>query len=80
MYIKSWNVYDEETKGSLTFKEVKTRFCTEKDFNNKEGSISSSKFLKTDSFSERAIYLYGNSFKCVEDDGIFSIHGNYDSS
>ena len=31
MYLKTWNVYDEEN-GSLTFKEIPLRPCTQNDF------------------------------------------------
>ena len=44
MYIKSWNVYDDV---EINFREVKTKYCEEKDFNNSEGSNSQSKFYRS---------------------------------
>ena len=44
MYIKSWDVYNNV---ALDFREVKTRYCEEKDFNNIEGSNNQSKFYRS---------------------------------
>ena len=44
MYIKLWDVYNNV---ALDFREVKTRYCEEKDFNNSEGSNSQSKFYRS---------------------------------
>ena len=45
MYLKSWGVYDSD--GKVTFKEVKTAFCSKKYLNDQDGTNSESKFFQT---------------------------------
>ena len=72
MYIKTWDNFDVETNGAISFREVKTKLCEEKDFRNKDGTNPESKFFVNDNFAKNEIARHGHKLKCIDedDDGI----------
>ena len=81
MYIKTWDNFDAVTNGAISFREVTTRFCNEKDFQNKDGENPDSKFYVNDYFALHEIARHGHKLKCIdEEEGVVSLHGNYDTN
>ena len=76
-YIKSWDVFDPETNGELSFTEVKTRPCQANDFKNQYNLDT--KFYSMHSSTQRVFDLYGDAVKCIDEESL-SINGFYDAS
>ena len=77
MYLKKWDVYDEE-KGGVAFEEVALRPCQESDF-DLGGGASDSLFYDTNPSSERDLANHWRKLKCIQDPQQLSLFGNYDT-
>ena len=68
MYVKTWDNFDVVTNGAISFREVKTKFCNEKDFKNIDGTNPESKFFVNDNFAKNEIGRHGHKLKCIDED------------
>ena len=66
MYTKTWDNFDEETNGAISFTEVKSKFCQPEDFNNMDGTNEESKFYANDEFAQHEIDRHGHKLKCID--------------
>ena len=78
-YLKQWGIDDDSP--SISFKEVKSRPCEEKDFNlgARLLSESESSFFRVDLFSLKDIYNYSSKMKCLDSTNSTEIFGNYNT-
>ena len=77
MYLKKWDVYDEERQG-VTFEEVALRPCQENDFDLGNGA-SDSLFYDTNPSSKQDLANNWRKLKCIRDPQQLSLYGNYDT-
>ena len=61
MYLKTWNVYDEEN-GGLSFHEIPLRPCQQSDFDKSPESP----FFEPKESSLRDLSIYGGKLKCPQ--------------
>lgn len=76
--MKSWDVFNETTSGSLVWTELETELCTE--LNDEAGSNDKSPFYKTIPMSQPDLSTYGPKLKCVRPGQNVTIFGNYDTN
>ena len=77
-YMKTWDALDVNTDGSAVFTPVKTKDCSQSDFNNVEGTNNESNFLPLHPISGADLNIYGKDMKCIDED--LALYGNYDTS
>ena len=72
---KTWDATNLDGGGALSFAEIPTRPCTEKDFFDQ----SDSSFYPTKETSLGDIELQKRKFKCIDKDLAYELFGNYDT-
>ena len=77
MYLKKWDVYDEEN-GGVTFEEVVLRPCQESDF-DLGGGAPNSLFYDTNPSSMQDLVNHWRKLKCIQDPQQLTLFGNYDT-
>ena len=79
IYIKGWDAYNEETKGSLVWTEIKLMPCDSM-LNDVEGSNQNSPFFKVHPNSLSDFEKYSPKLKCISPDQNVTLFGNYDTN
>ena len=84
-YLKQWGIDDDSP--SISFKEVKSRPCEEKDFNpgtrllseSESEAESESSFFPVDLFSLKDMNNYSSKMKCLDSTNSTEIFGSYNT-
>ena len=76
-YLKQWGLND--TSPGISFKEVKSRPCNDKDFNLGTSLAPESSFFPIKPVSMKDLTTYSSKMKCLEDTNSTEIFGSYNT-